>query len=65
MPVTASPEATPGTEVRSCDSGVNRGRPSRSLRSATSIVSGRSFRDALRNALASNRSSDRTPASRV
>src|SRR5512144_3348988 len=38
-PVTASPVATPGTVVRSADSGVNRGRPpyfrscSRSMRS--------------------------------
>ena len=68
-PVTARPVATPGTEVRSCASGVNRGRPTSSFRSATSTstraVPVASRVAAFRSAFARNRSICRTPASRV
>ena len=69
-PVTASPVATPGSSVRSWASGVNRGRPISSLSSASSTSIGAAVPEAsrvatLRNALATTRSSCRTPASRV
>ena len=62
--------ATPGAAVRGCDSGVNGGRPRRSLRSPPATGTGAgapvaSLVAALRNALARIRSSCRTPASRV
>ena len=70
VPVTASPVATPGTAVRSADSGRNRGRPRKSLRlsvsTATAVASVDASRVAtLRSTLAIARSSCRTPASRV
>src|SRR5665213_583289 len=72
-PVTASPVATPGTEVRSADSKKNRGRPSQVLTSSSSTTSGRgpgssgaATRPAtLRSSFPSSRSRERTPASRV
>lgn len=69
MPVTASPVATPGTAVRSADSGMNRGRPRYSTRSGSSTVTA-STPDAsrvvtFRSAFASSRSNCRTPGSRV